>query len=112
TVDAVRGLTAYLPWWGDRSRGDPAGALAELVESSLVARSVEGAGARYRLLAVVRAFAADRLADAGRTEEARLAHARWVRDVTVAIAADWSNVDGAQVADRLARAGPEITVAV
>ena len=53
-------------------------ALARLVESSLVAARETAGGTVYRLLMIVRAFAAERLADAGQEQVARLAHARWI----------------------------------
>lgn len=56
--------------------GTPAAAgLARLVRASLVLPVVDGAATRYRLLGVVRAFAAER-ADAGAPE----AHRRWAAD--------------------------------
>src|SRR5690606_1139644 len=52
TPEAVRAVTAYLD-----PGSDPGAALAELVETSLVACRVEGLDARLRLLAVVREYA-------------------------------------------------------
>jgi hypothetical protein len=45
--------------------------LAALVDKSLVQVEVAGTGSRYRLLEVIRAFAAEKLADAGELEEVR-----------------------------------------
>jgi predicted ATPase/DNA-binding SARP family transcriptional activator len=52
--------------------------LAGLVDSSLVTARDTGNGTTYRLLMIIRAFAAERLADAGQEHMARLAHARWI----------------------------------
>ena len=69
--------------------GGPAAAvrLARLVEASLLHVTHEQGQARYRMLAIVRAFAAERLAD-GAAGPARTAHARWIRDLAQAAAAD------------------------
>ncbi len=70
--------------------GGPAAAarLARLVDASLLHVTHEHGQARYRMLAIVRAFAAERLRAAGATGAARAAHARWVRDLAEAAAAD------------------------
>ncbi len=67
--------------------GGPAAAvrLARLVEASLLHVTHEHGQARYRMLAIVRAFAAERLAGGA---AARTAHARWIRDLAQAAAAD------------------------
>ena len=51
--------------------------LARLVEKSLVAADEGGRERRYRLLETVRAYARDRLADAGETDALAARHARW-----------------------------------
>jgi len=56
-------------------RGDVAGLLASLVDKSLVQADHAPAGSRYRLLEVIRAFAAERLAEAGELEQVREQHA-------------------------------------
>jgi predicted ATPase/DNA-binding SARP family transcriptional activator len=61
--------------------------LARLVEASLLHVTHEQGQARYRMLAIVRAFAAERLAD-GAAGAARTMHARWIRDLAQAAAAD------------------------
>ncbi len=58
--------------------GDGFGPLAALVDKSLVEAEPEPAGARYRLLAPVRAFAARRLAGSGDGAAARDRHVAWV----------------------------------
>ena len=63
--------------------GDPAGLLdviASLVDKSLVTATGE-AEVRYRLLETVRAYAAERLAEAGEEEQVRAAHARYFLDL-------------------------------
>jgi len=83
-LDAVEQIAGHL---AERLTGQPgkpsgedspASALAQLVDSSLVAYREDGSGLRYRLLMIVRAFAAEKLAEAGLADAARLAHARWV----------------------------------
>ena len=70
--------------------GGPAAAvrLARLVDASLLHVTHEHGRARYRMLAIVRAFAAERLRADGAAGPARTAHARWVRDLAQAAAAD------------------------
>jgi predicted ATPase/DNA-binding SARP family transcriptional activator/tetratricopeptide (TPR) repeat protein len=67
---------------GPGAVGSVALSLAGLVDSSLVAAHDTGNGTAYRLLMIIRAFAAERLADAGQEQMARLAHARWVASLT------------------------------
>ncbi len=61
--------------------GSVALALASLADASLVAAHHDGSRSRYRLLMIVRAFAAEHLSAAGQEPMARLAHARWVASV-------------------------------
>jgi predicted ATPase/DNA-binding SARP family transcriptional activator len=70
--------------------GGPAAAvrLARLVEASLLHVTHEHGQARYRMLAIVRAFAAEQLRADGAAGAARTAHARWIRDLAQAAAAD------------------------
>ena len=63
--------------------GDPAGlidVIASLVDKSLVTATGD-AEVRYRLLETVRAYAAERLAEAGEEEQVRAAHARYFLDL-------------------------------
>jgi non-specific serine/threonine protein kinase len=53
-----------------------AGLLAALVDKSLVQADHEPEGSRYRLLEVIRAFAAERLAEAGELDQVRERHGR------------------------------------
>ena len=66
-----------------RAAGGPAGlidVIASLVDKSLVTATGE-AEVRYRLLETVRAYAAERLAEAGEEEQVRAAHARYFLDL-------------------------------
>jgi predicted ATPase/DNA-binding SARP family transcriptional activator len=62
--------------------------LARLADASLLHVTHEHGQARYRMLAIVRAFAAERLRADGTAGLARTAHARWIRDLAEAAAAD------------------------
>jgi predicted ATPase/DNA-binding SARP family transcriptional activator len=70
--------------------GGPAAAvrLARLADASLLHVTHSRGQARYRMLAIVRAFAAERLRVDGAAVPARTAHARWIRDLAQAAAAD------------------------
>jgi predicted ATPase/DNA-binding SARP family transcriptional activator len=62
--------------------------LARLADASLLHVTHEHGRALYRMLAIVRAFAAERLRADGAAGPARIAHARWIRDLAEAAAAD------------------------
>ena len=62
--------------------------LARLADASLLHVTHEHGHARYRMLAIVRAFAAEQLRADGAAGPARTAHARWIRDLAEAAAAD------------------------
>jgi predicted ATPase/DNA-binding SARP family transcriptional activator len=62
--------------------------LARLADASLLHVTHEQGQARYRMLAIVRAFAAEQLCTEGAAGPARTAHARWIRDLAEAAAAD------------------------
>jgi len=62
--------------------------LARLADASLLHVTHEHGRARYRLLAIVRAFAAERLHADGAAGPARTAHAHWIRDLAETAAAD------------------------
>ncbi|MGP3971952.1 BTAD domain-containing putative transcriptional regulator [Streptomyces sp. 6N223] len=74
-VEAVCGQTA-----ADTARAaDVVDVVAALIDKSLVMATGESeGGVRYRLLETVRAYAADRLAEAGERERIRAAHAAYV----------------------------------
>ncbi|MFB9733272.1 BTAD domain-containing putative transcriptional regulator [Ornithinimicrobium kibberense] len=109
TPEAVRAVTAYLD-----PRSDPGAALAELVETSLVACRVEGRGARLRLLGVVREYAAARLREAGPDHEAAAhrAHAAWVARECEQVADAWATEDGVLLRDRVEALVPDATAAL
>lgn len=75
------------------SGADGARMFAELVDSSLAAAQDASGDVRYRLLAVVRMLAARGLAESGREDEARHAHASWVTTLTRHSATDWAGAD-------------------
>ena len=60
---------------------DVAGLLASLVDKSLVQADHTLAGSRHRLLEVIRAFAAQRLSEAGELEQVRARHASYFTDL-------------------------------
>jgi predicted ATPase/DNA-binding SARP family transcriptional activator len=62
--------------------------LARLADASLLHVTHEHGQARYRMLTIVRAFAAERLRADGAAGPARTAHARWIRGLAEAAAAD------------------------
>jgi predicted ATPase/DNA-binding SARP family transcriptional activator len=66
--------------WGGLPRERVLGLLAELADKSLLVTTVEGGG-RYRMLETVRAYAAERLAEAGEAAEARARHVRHFLDL-------------------------------
>jgi tetratricopeptide (TPR) repeat protein len=70
--------------------GGPAAAmrLARLADASLLHVTHSRGQARYRMLAIVRAFAAERLRADVAAGPARTAHARWIRDLAEAAASD------------------------
>ncbi|MDN5852171.1 MAG: hypothetical protein L0K86_04850 [Actinomycetia bacterium] len=55
--------------------------LARLLDASLVSAHEVAGGTRYRMLAIVRQFAADRLADSAQAQNTRLVHAEFVRSL-------------------------------
>lgn len=67
---------------------------------------------RYRMLSIVRVFAAQQLTESRDEAATHLAHAQWVRDTADKAAQDWVSCDGSQVAARLNRLEPEIAAAL
>jgi predicted ATPase/DNA-binding SARP family transcriptional activator len=86
-LDAAEQVAGHLAelLTGPPGESSAASALAQLVDSSLVAYHEAGSGPRYRLLMIVRAFAAEKLADAGLADVTRLAHARWAAATAEAV---------------------------
>jgi predicted ATPase/DNA-binding CsgD family transcriptional regulator len=76
-LEAAEAVCGAPPLAGDQV----AALLAALADKSLVQAEVAGAGSRYRLLEVIRAFAGERLADAGELEQVRARHARYYADL-------------------------------
>lgn len=64
--------------------GDPAAALARLVDKSLVQADTRGSTTRYRLLEVVRQFAMSRLVEAAEDDDCRRRHLRFFADAAAA----------------------------
>jgi predicted ATPase/DNA-binding SARP family transcriptional activator len=62
--------------------------VGRLAEASLLHVTHQHGQARYQVLAIVRAYAAERLRADGTAVAARTAHACWIRDLAVAAAAD------------------------
>ncbi|HUR50144.1 MAG TPA: tetratricopeptide repeat protein [Acidimicrobiales bacterium] len=71
SLEAVEAVCAESP-------GDPADALANLVDHSLVVVDTSETGRRYRLLDLVRAYALERLDEAGEREAMEQARVRWM----------------------------------
>jgi predicted ATPase/DNA-binding SARP family transcriptional activator len=92
--------------------GSVALALARLVDSSLVATREIRDGTAYRLLMIVRAYAAERLADAGQEQAARLAHARWVASTVETAAREATGPGCAAALARVARSQADVGAAV
>ncbi|WP_165966724.1 BTAD domain-containing putative transcriptional regulator, partial [Actinomadura sp. 7K507] len=104
--EAVEGLTAA-------HHGRPAtGHLSALVESSLLATHPAERAVRYRMLAVVRAFAAARLRDTGGETAARRTYLRWVRRWTERAAADCAGPDSVEAFARLRNGRADIEQAL
>ena len=110
SADDVASVGARLgPWDGE---GGVVGALEELVESNLIASRFEGTEMHFRMLALVRSFAARQLAESGEEGEVRLAHAQWVRDLAEQAAGEWVSGQAAVADQRLAQLGPEVIAAL
>jgi predicted ATPase/DNA-binding SARP family transcriptional activator len=87
-------------------------ALARLTDSSLVAASQDGSRTGYRLLMIVRAFAAEQLAGAGQEAMARLAHARWIASVVEYAAQQATGPGCAAAVAEVIRIKPDVAAAV
>jgi predicted ATPase/DNA-binding SARP family transcriptional activator len=59
--------------------------LARLVDRSLIYLDRTGAQTRYRMLQTLYDYAGERLAERGDVDDARLAHARWVRGLALTV---------------------------
>jgi predicted ATPase len=98
--------------------GDPAAAgsvalaLTRLVDSSLVTSRETSNGAAFRLLMIVRSYGAGRLADAGRDQIARLAHARWAASIAQTAAREATGPGCAAALALVARYRADVSAAV
>jgi predicted ATPase/DNA-binding winged helix-turn-helix (wHTH) protein len=63
--------------------------VANLVAKSLVVADISGAIVRYRLLETMRAYALDKLADSGESNEVARRHAEYFRDLFQGAEAEW-----------------------
>lgn len=109
-VDATQGMARELgPWHAD---GGVAGVLAELADSSLLDCHDGRGEVRYRMLAIVRSFAAQRLVESGNADSTHLAHARWVQQVVEHSAREWVHGDSVAAFGRLNQYRPDVVSAV
>jgi hypothetical protein len=94
--------------------GGPAAAarLARLADASLLHVTHEHGQARHRMLAIVRAFASERLRADGAAGAARTAHARWICDLAEAAAADVRAGGGGEPLQRLLAFRADLLAAV
>src|SRR5215472_10537990 len=72
------------------------GGLSNLVTKSLIVADVGGAAAHYRLLETTRAYAREKLADAGELEETARKHAEYYRDLCGHAEAEWQTRPAAE----------------
>jgi predicted ATPase/DNA-binding winged helix-turn-helix (wHTH) protein len=84
------GLASAAALASDNRATDPPDELMELVAKSLVAADMSGQDMRYRLLATTRAYAFEKLVEAGEDAAALRCHAHHVRDLAERMAAAWS----------------------
>lgn len=70
--------------------------LSQLVERSLVVANTSDADARYHLLETTRAYALERLAEAGEADAIRYRHARYFRRLFERASDDWLRMSDAQ----------------
>ena len=109
-VEAVNGLASALDLCNEgRGVAEP---LAELVDSSLLSVYDVDGQTRYRMLTIVRSFAAERLAGSGAADDAHLAHATWIRDLVEQAATDLTGSGSAAACARLSRSRADIDSAV
>jgi predicted ATPase/DNA-binding winged helix-turn-helix (wHTH) protein len=70
--------------------------LSQLVARSLVLSNTSDTGARYRLLETTRAYALEKLAEAGETEAIKRRHAQYFRGLFESAFADWLRMSDAE----------------
>lgn len=71
--------------------------VSQLVSRSLVVADTNDGGTRYRLLETTRAYALEKLAEAGETATLRQRHARYFRDRFTRAPADWLRMSDAEI---------------
>jgi predicted ATPase/DNA-binding winged helix-turn-helix (wHTH) protein len=96
----VGGFTLEAAWAvasDQRSDGYAVGdLLAQLVTRSLVVADTNNAGARYRMLETTRAYALEKLAQAGEVDALRRRHAQYFRDLFEHSSEDWMRLPEAE----------------
>lgn len=97
---------------GDLDPPEVAELLGHLVDRSMVLVAPEPGGRRLRLLETIRAFAAERLAEAGGEEEPARRHTEWCREEVEAIGALLAGPAEAEGVVRLAALWPDLRAAV
>lgn len=111
-VAAVTAVGARLPPWTGCGEGALVAALAELVESHLLATETRDGRSSYRMLVLVRSFAERHLAEPVERERVQLAHAEWVLSVAEGAARDWTSGHAAIARANLERYGPDLVAAL
>ncbi|MFD2028891.1 AfsR/SARP family transcriptional regulator [Promicromonospora aerolata] len=109
-TDDVTSLTGRLSRWPED--GGVVAALGELVESHLLVREERGVAVRFRMLALVRAYADGLLTASGEADAVRCAHAEWAGERVARAARDWNSGRAVAAGESLVRAGPDLAAAV
>ncbi len=94
TLEAAREVTGFIPLEPDQVPG----LLAGLVDASMVQLEDAAGAGRYRLLETIRAYAADRLADAGETADLADRHLEWAAGLAQSLEAGTAAADPAALA--------------
>ncbi|HEV2771057.1 MAG TPA: LuxR C-terminal-related transcriptional regulator [Solirubrobacteraceae bacterium] len=88
--------------------GEVLAGVADLTEKSMVARD----GSRHRLLETLRAYARERLRDAGEERELSRAHRDWCGELAARARPEWTGPDQVRWFDRLAAEHPSVRAAI
>ena len=94
TLAAARTVTGFTPL----EPGQVPGLLAGLVDASMVQLEDAAGAGRHRLLETIRAYAADRLADAGETAEVAGRHLEWAAGLAQGLEAGAAAADPSALA--------------